>query len=386
MPFKRNGVVKKDFIVIGAGVVGLAMTARLLEAGASVTLLERNMVGNEASWAGGGILSTLFPWDYPESVNQLAMHSASLYPHWIAALQAQTGIDPEYRVCGLHILHSDENTQTRAQNWCAAHAVTIGPQSFIFGDGESENAGELSSDHSAHATLFMPNVAQVRNPRLLRALKKRIEQLNGNIIEYCEVSHLDSCNTEVTGLQTSHGHLIGDQYIVTAGAWSSQLLGKHAHNLDIRPIQGQMLLYKLPQSPIQSIIAEQAHYLIPRKDGHILVGSTTENTGFNKNTTIEARNQLSGWASNLLPVLRNIPPLQHWAGLRPASHGDLPMIGRHPILKNLYINSGHFRYGVTMAPGSAEILLNEITGHPQPFAISPYQQGWQIIPHPHCLL
>jgi len=376
MPIKCNDVVKKDFIVIGAGIIGLTMTARLLEAGASVTLLERDIVGNEASWAGGGILSTLFPWDYSESVNQLAMYSTSLYPQWTAALQAQTGIDPEYHICGLHILHPNENDQARAQHWCTAHSIAIEPQSLILGEGGLANIGKSRSDQSVNATLFMRDVAQVRNPRLLRALKKRIEQLGGNIVEHCEVFRLHSNNLKVTGLQTSRGQMIGDQYIVTAGAWSSRLLGEHALNLYIKPIRGQMLLYKLPQSPIQSIVAEQAHYLIPRQDGHILVGSTIEDTGFNKNTTIEARSQLSNWAGKLLPTLINIPPLRHWAGLRPASFRDLPTIGRHPVLKNLYVNSGHFRYGVTMAPGSAEILMNEIVERTQPFAISPYQQGW----------
>lgn len=367
--------MNKDFIVIGAGIIGLAMTTRLLEAGASVTLLERSIVGNEASWAGGGILSTLFPWDYSESVNQLASYSSLLYPQWITTLKAQTGIDPEYHTCGLHILHPDEQTHKMAQSWCAAHAVTI-KQQFLTANNLANISGH-GTDQSTHATLFIPEVAQVRNPRLLQALKQRVAQLRGKIIEHCEVFRLDTHNPKVTGLQTSHGQLTADQYIVSAGAWSSQILGEHALNLYIKPIRGQMLLYKLPQRPIQSIVAEQSHYLIPRQDGHVLVGSTTEDMGFNKQTTTAARIQLADWASSLLPILRNTPLLQHWAGLRPASPHNLPTIGRHPILKNLYLNSGHFRYGVTMAPGSAEILFNEIAGHPQPFAISPCQQGWQ---------
>ncbi len=367
--------MKKDFIVIGAGIIGLATSVKLLEAGASVTLLERGLVGSEASWAGGGILSTLFPWDYPESVNQLAIYSSLLYPQWVTALKAQTGIDPEYHTCGLHVLRPNEHIQKMAQSWCTAHAVTI-KQQFL-AENNLENTNKHCSDQSTHTTLFMPEVAQVRNPRLLHALKQRIEQLHGRIIEHCEVFHPNAHNSKVTGLQTSHGQLTADQYIVTAGAWSSQVLGAHALNPGIKPILGQMLLYRLPQRPVQSIIAEHSHYLIPRQDGHILVGSTTEDTGFNKQTTAEARNQLSDWVGSLLPALRNTPPLQHWAGLRPASPQNLPTIGRHPILKNLYINSGHFRYGVTMAPGSAEILLNEITKRTQPFAIAPYQQGWQ---------
>ncbi|MDT8364177.1 MAG: glycine oxidase ThiO [Nitrosomonas sp.] len=371
--------MKKDFIVIGAGIVGLAMTARLLETGASVTLLERGIAGDEASWAGGGILSTLLPWDYSETVNQLAMYSASLYPQWTTALKTQTGIDPEYHVCGLHIMRPDRNHQTRALDWCAAHSVMIRQRLLTYDD--PENISGHRTDQSTYPTLFMPEVAQVRNPRLLRALRQRIEQLHGNIIEHCEVSRLTTCNLKVTGLQTSHGQLTADQYILTAGAWSSRILGEHALNLDIRPIRGQILLYRLPHRTIQSVVVEQAHYLIPRQDGHILVGSTTEDTGFNKQTTTDARNRLSDWAGNLLPALRNTPLLQHWAGLRPASPGNLPTIGRHPALKNFYVNSGHFRYGMTMAPGSTEILLNEIEKRKQPFAISPYQQGWQTAAH-----
>lgn len=370
-------IVKSDFIVIGAGIIGLATAARLLEAGASVTLLERNTIGKEASWAGGGILSTLFPWDYPESVNRLAMYSVSLYPHWTATLKAQTGIDPEYQVCGLHILDPSENDAARARDWCTTHAAAIQSTSLVLSGDKQMNDRKSCSDQSTYTTLFLPDVAQVRNPRLLHALKIFIERHRGNIVEHCEVSRLNSSNLKITGLQTSHGKVVGGKYIVTAGAWSSQLLGEYALNLDIKPIRGQMLLYQLPQNPIRSVIAERTHYLIPRQDGLILVGSTTENTGFRKNTTVEARKQLSNWAGKLLPELKNISPLRQWAGLRPASPGNLPTIGRHPTVKNLYINSGHFRYGVTMAPGSAEILLNEITESTQPFAIFPYQQGWQ---------
>jgi glycine oxidase len=112
--------------------------------------------------------------------------------------------------------------------------------------------------------------------------------------------------------------------------------------------------------------------LIPRRDGHLLVGSTLEDVGFDKSTTVEARNSLWQRAQLLLPALREMSLLQHWSGLRPGSPHNIPVIGRHPQLENLYINSGHFRYGVTMAPISAEILLNELNGTSQPFDVTPY--------------
>jgi glycine oxidase len=101
-----------------------------------------------------------------------------------------------------------------------------------------------------------------------------------------------------------------------------------------------------------------------------------EDVGFDKSTTHAARDSLWQRARILLPALRDMPLIQHWSGLRPASPDNIPTIGRHPLLQNLYINSGHFRYGVTMAPASVEILLNELNGEKQPFDVRPYLAGW----------
>lgn len=347
--------MKDDFIIIGAGVIGLSMAVRLLEEGASVSLLERTSVGSEASWAGGGILSPLCPWEYPESVTRLAMYSMACYPEWVAAVNAATGIDPEYHACGLLVLPPYD--LAAATHWCSAHSVP-----FIL--------------QPAQQALLLAQVAQVRNPRLLQALHERVKQLNGTILEHCEVKQLRAANRRITTLWTSQGQLSASRYILTAGAWSRQVLGEFALNLKIKPIRGQMLLYKFPARPIQSIVLQKDLYLIPRRDGHVLIGSTTEDVGFNKQTTLAAKEKLSAWARNLLPDLDAMPLLKHWSGLRPAADNNVPSIGAHPRLSNLFINSGHFRYGVTMAPGSTEILLNEILERAQPFSTLPYQQGW----------
>lgn len=224
--------------------------------------------------------------------------------------------------------------------------------------------------------LFLPEVAQVRNPRLLQALYKRIRQLGGKIIEHCEVQELEISGQKVHAIRTPSEKHSADQYILSAGAWSRKILGEHALNLAIKPIRGQMLLYRLPGNPLCSIVLQRDLYLIPRRDGHLLVGSTIEDTGFDKQITLDAKNRLSSWAEEILPQLKNTPLLKHWSGLRPATPDNIPIIGPHPFLENLYINSGHFRYGVTMAPGSAEILVNEILKRTQPFDVTPYQRGW----------
>jgi glycine oxidase len=338
-----------EAIVIGAGALGLATAEGLLRQGVAVTVLERGAVGRESSWAGGGILSPLCPWDYPDEVNRLALRGMSMFGGLAETLHQSTGIDPEYRRCGMLVL-PPLDVHTTLQ-WCAVHGVRA----------EEREGGVL-----------LPDVAQARNPRLLQALRARVEQLGGRIVEQCEVKQIIVDAGKVGHLATTRGDFSADNHIVTAGAWSKGLLGEHALKVDIKPIRGQMLLFKFDAPPLQHIVLQGDIYLIPRRDGHLLLGSTREDVGFDKSATDEARTMLLQRGVALLPALRDMPVIKHWAGLRPGSPGNIPTIGRHPQLENLYINSGHFRYGVTMSPACAEVLLNTMNNTPQPFDVSPY--------------
>ena len=342
-----------EYLIVGGGVAGFTIAQRLLLKGAGVTLVERGVTGKESSWAGGGILAPLCPWHYPDEVTRLTSVGAALFPSWAEGLLAVTGIDPEYIVSGMQVLPSFE--RPLARQWCDAHGFRL----------------EENSDG-----LLLPEVAQVRNPRLIQALRKHVEMLGGLIVEQCEVRGILMEDDKVRALSTSCGEFNAERYIVCAGAWSKEVLGQYALQLDIRPVRGQMLLFKFDEPPLRHILLQDGMYLIPRRDGHLLVGSTLEDVGFDKATTDEARDSLWQRAQLLLPALRDMPLVQHWSGLRPASPGNVPTIGRHPQLENLYVNSGHFRYGVTMAPASAEILLNELNGKAQPFDVSPYRAGW----------
>lgn len=343
------------YLIIGAGVAGLATAQNLLLQGATVTIVERGAIGRESSWAGGGILSPLCPWDYADEVTRLTSLGAALFPQWAAGLHAATGMDPEYDVSGMLVLPPFD--RSLARQWCDKLGFRL---------EEKEEA------------LLLPDVAQVRNPRLVQALRKHVEMLGGRIVEHCEVRGIATEGERVRSLSTSCGEFSADRYIVSAGAWSRQVLGRYALQLDIRPVRGQMLLFKFKAPPLRHIVLQDGMYLIPRRDGHLLVGSTLEDVGFDKSTTVEARDSLRQRAQMLLPALREMPLVQHWSGLRPASPRNIPTIGRHPKLENLYLNSGHFRYGVTMAPASAAILMNELNGVEQPFDVSPYAAGWGV--------
>lgn len=285
-----------EYLIVGAGVAGLATAQQLLSQGAKVTVVERGAVGRESSWAGGGILAPLCPWDYADEVTRLTSLGAALFPQWAAGLHAATGIDPEYEVSGMLVLPPFDISLAR--QWCDEHEFRL----------------EETSD-----ALLLPDVAQVRNPRLVQALRKHVETLGGRIVEHCEVRGIATEGGKVQSLFTSCGEFGADRYIVAAGAWSKQLLGRYALQLDIRPMRGQMLLFKFDSPPLRHIVLQEGMYLIPRRDGHLLVGSTLEDVGFDKSTSVEARDSLWQRAQLLLPALREMPLRQHWSGLRPAS-------------------------------------------------------------------
>jgi glycine oxidase len=350
--------LKTDFLIIGGGAIGMTSAIALLEAGYKVALLDRGATGGEASWAGGGILSPLCSWDYTDAVTRLTQRSMGMFNDAAALLHESTGIDPEYQQSGMLLLPPFQDN--RAATWCAEHKVTLRHAAL------DEYFPGMSG-----SGLFMPEIAQVRNPRLLQALRRRVEMLGGAILEQHEVQNFEIRGDRITGLQTSKGSLSADAYVLAAGAWSRSLLGEHAMGMDVRPIRGQILLFKFDAPPFPNILLQEKLYFIPRRDGHVLVGSTLENVGFDKSTTAEARTDLLQRVQALFPDWP--APVRQWAGLRPGSPDNIPTISRHPRLANLYANCGHFRYGVTMSFACAELLLGEIEGRPQPFSVSEYR-------------
>jgi len=360
--------VQTDFLIVGAGAIGLTSAQTLLQAGYRVTLVERGAVGQEASWAGGGILSPLCSWDYQDAVTRLAHRGMAMCGDAAAMLHSTTGIDPEYQRSGMLVLPPYQTEL--ATQWCAQHQVAL--QHVNLADHlPGDLPGSLQMQQGSG--LLLPEVAQVRNPRLLRALRRRVEMLGGVILEQHEVQRFETAGDRVVALQTAQGKLVADFYIVAAGAWSKTLLGVHALSMDIRPIRGQILLFKFDAPPFRHILLKQDLYIIPRRDGHVLVGSTLEDVGFDKSTTPEARDNLLARVRDIFPEWQDCQPVQHWAGFRPGSPDNIPTIGRHPYLANVYANCGHFRYGVTMSLASAELLLNEIEGESQPFPVEEYR-------------
>jgi glycine oxidase len=217
---------------------------------------------------------------------------------------------------------------------------------------------KISYESHPQGALFT-HIAQVRNPRLLQALKADIINRGVNIVEHTQVENLITKDDKVLGVHTSKGDFLASNVVACSGAWTGQLLDLED---DVFPIKGQMIILKAKAGDIKHIILDQGRYIIPRVDGRILVGSTMEDVGFYRDVDQPTKDSLYEFAWQHIPALKNVEIEYHWSGFRPASKSGKVIVARDKKYNNLFINTGHFRNGLNMAPASANRitqLINE---------------------------
>jgi glycine oxidase len=316
-----------DCLVIGGGIIGM-MTARTLSKnGFDVVLVDsNNCKKNTASWAGAGIISPLYPWKYSDFVNDLSFKSQLIYKDICNELLRDTGIDPEYIKSGLKMF--DEFDNKVAKKWL-----------------KNNNINYKIEDNSA---IF--DIAQIRNPKILQALKADLLNRKVKVIENTTIKHLNIKNNIVFGADN-----IESKYtIICGGSFSNNLT-----NYDVFPVKGQMITLQDDSKQVKNICLKNGNYLVPRKDGVIVVGATMENAGYDKKLDEIVKNQLFEFAIDIFPHLKNTKITNHWCGFRPATSGN-PIIKKSVEIQNLFINTGHFRNGLNTAPESAKIITNLI--------------------------
>lgn len=343
-----------DCLILGDGLAGLSLARELRLRGSRVIVIGRPTQHASASWAAGGILSPLEPWHEPAPILQLARLGQQLYPDLLAELAVAGGIDAEYRVTGMLCLEPLDHAAI--DNWLQ-HCDR--EYHLLNGAGVAGREPALAPQAGA---LWLPDVAQVRNPRLLQALRSALQQQGVVLHEVSEPPRLLFENARCVGIRAGGARLSADQVVLAAGAWSSQLLQGHGPAPPVRPVRGQMLAFQTGPDALQSIVLRERQYLIPRRDGLILAGSTLEEAGFDAVTTEAAASDLHAMAAGLMPALARLDPVQHWSGLRPATPDGMPYVGAHPTLAGLYLNYGHFRNGILLAPASARLLADQMAG------------------------
>ncbi|MGH8119237.1 MAG: glycine oxidase ThiO [Gammaproteobacteria bacterium] len=337
-----------DCIIVGGGIVGMLSARELALHGFEASLIDSQVPGKQCSWAGGGILSALYPWQLEEELQELCTLSQKLYPILAENLLRATGIDPELWQCGM-LIHANEPAP--ALQWAERKNIT---HEVLGHDRAALMVPALNQQPASW--LWFPELAQVRNPRLLSALKINLRQLGVKVYEHTEVTRIIIRQEQAQGVETARGTFNTPITVIACGAWTSRLWP----GITVKPVRGQMLCYLAERDFLQTMVLKYGKYAIPRRDGHILVGSTVEDAGFDMGTSAEARTALAAAAEDMLPGINQYPLTGHWSGLRPATPGGLPCIGPWPGAEGLYLNTGHFRNGVVLAPGSARLLADLI--------------------------
>lgn len=360
-----------NVVVIGGGIIGLLTARELSVAGCRVTVVERGLCGQEASWAGGGIVSPLYPWRYSEPVTALARVAQHLYPTLADELFAETGIDIELEHCGLLMLDAADADEARA--WASRYEQVLEQMDGV----ELQRRFGGLADHWREG-VWMPSISHVRNPRMLKALVQALRSSGVKIREHVEIVLSSLAGDSVKSVLSTGGEKFSaDVFVICTGAWSSLLLPKLAEQakpLPVHPVRGQMIQYR-PASVPPCMIMSDGRYLIPRRDGHVLCGSTLEEAGFDKTTTEEAHKLLHDAAKKLWPPLANEKPIAQWAGLRPSSPNGVPFMGKIPCMENLWISAGHYRNGLVLAPASARFMADLILERESRVDPRPYQLG-----------
>ena len=354
-----------EIIIIGGGAIGMLTARELHRAGADSLLLDRGPLGGESSWAGGGIISPLYPWRYDDSVNRLAELSKCLYPDIVGQLHDESGVDCELINSGLLVTDTDETEQ--ALEWARDWSIEM---QLI------DNAGEIHKIEPAtsgelDAGLWMPDIMQIRNPKLVKALKGSLSSLGIDFREHTPALQLVTESGSIRGVITSTETLYADKVIVTSGAWTAGLITA-VQAPAVEPVKGQMIMFRGETGLIRRMVLSLDHYIIPRRDGRVLAGSTLERTGFDKSTTDNAKVELKNAAVQIIPALDGCAIERHWAGLRPGTANGIPYICEHPEISGLFINAGHFRNGIVLGAASSRLMAELVIGKATSLDPSPY--------------
>lgn len=352
-----------DAVIIGGGVIGLAIARALCRRGIErVVLIERGRLGMEASHAAAGMLAPQVEADGADDFLELASASRDLYPSLARELREETGIDIELETTGTLLLAFNERDEEEAQrrfDWQSRAGLSVEHLT-----AEEARRLEPCISPALRGALRFPRDWQVENRRLLAALAAACDRLGVRLLTGTSAESLRLERGRVTSVETSRGRLSAPAVVVACGAWTSSLSleDKHTASVRIEPVRGQMLCFEANPRPARHVIYSPRGYIVPRLDGRLLAGSTTEHAGFDKSVTGRGLQVIMKQALEIAPGIGSLPVLDTWAGLRPRSLDDLPVLGMSAETSGLFYATGHYRNGILLAPITGELIAEQVAG------------------------
>lgn len=351
-----NAEVKTwDVIVIGGGIIGLSLAIALRKRGATVLVVERGEPGREASHAAGGMLVDC-QIETPPALQPLATASARMHPEFAHELEVESGMKVDLRDFGTIVFPPPEHVHERP-GFATASLLPVPLAELEPGLADPNRAAFFLNERSV-------------DPRALTAAAFKTAKSRG--VDFSSgdpVTSVDLTNGYATGVTTSKTSFLADKIVNCAGAWAGQI---GPQKFPTRPVKGQMLCLVMPsRTLIQHVIRSPHAYLIPRSDGRLLVGATVEEAGFDKRTVPATIQRLYRAALELVPQLQDARILEDWAGLRPGTPDNLPILGA-TATAGYYVATGHFRDGILLSPITAQLLADVLADKNPAFDLSAF--------------
>ncbi|HEY0728043.1 MAG TPA: glycine oxidase ThiO [Pyrinomonadaceae bacterium] len=346
-----------EVVIVGGGVIGLTIARALAQRGVrDVCLVERAALGAEASFAAGGILAPQAEANARDEFFELASRSRELYKDFAAALREETGVDVELDSTGtLYVALSERDVDEieKRYEWQSKAGLVVEKLT-------AAEARELEPcvAETVEGALRFPRDVQVENRRLLNALVNSVDKLKVHVATETNVESIAIERGRVLGVQTSRGFVSCQTVVVAAGSWSSTI--DNAHTPKIEPVRGQMICFDAKPQLTRHIIYSPRGYLVPRHDGRLLAGSTSENAGFTKQVTAGGVSHILANAHEISPQISNLPITDTWSGLRPRAADGLPVLGPCDEIDGLFYATGHYRNGILLAPVTGELIAEAV--------------------------
>jgi glycine oxidase len=344
-----------DVIIVGAGIIGLSLAISLRKLGLRVLIVERGEPGREASHAAAGMLASSGS-EIPPVLRILAEASARLYPEFAHELEDESGVQVDLRDQGTILISGDGSFPATAEPLSSERLLALEPVLAAAARGRPalhtssvESSGETSAAYLSERS--------VDPPVLVAAAITAAHHRGVDISSGSEVKELLTANNRVAGVQTDKTSYAAPAVVNCAGAWAG---GIGPRRFPVRPVRGQMLA-AVGGPRLKHVVRAEKVYLVPRSDGRLIIGSTLEEVGYNKQTEVNTIQRLFHAALEVAPGLAESKVHGDWAGLRPGTPDDLPILGESE-LEGYFVATGHFRDGILLAPITAQVMTDTITG------------------------
>jgi glycine oxidase len=348
-----------DLIVVGGGIIGSSIAFQQSKLGRKVLILDKNKLSAEASSAAAGMLGAQAEIDENLAMLKLALKSRKMFPALIQELEELTGIHIGLVNKGMIKVACNETEIHFLQEQVQFHQKWDAEVRWLDGDALKQHEPSLSPN--ILGGMLIPNDGQLQAPQLSQAFANAALSKGADVIEFCEVEKILFNQEHVEGVKTPQGTFTAGNIAITSGAWAGKLLAETGVSLGIFPVKGECFSV-IPSRPLitSTIFSEQGCYIVPKKDGRMIIGATNYVNSFDKNVSLKGISALSKKALSLVPDIGKASWEKAWAGIRPQTGDGLPYIGGHPSIEGLYIAAGHYRNGILLSPVTGKIVSDMI--------------------------